>query len=432
VVSWFFTLVVLGLAARRQVDRDVTRTRDTAAGLIATVNATNRPTRDSGPSSSDADTQAVELARSAGAAVALLAGDRVILTSLSPGATRDLSRLVAARLPPEGAAVLGGERFAFRRAHASDRRSGYVLASIAAHTADATRHMLNLFAAFAIGTLLLVFGGGLWIVRAVTTPLRHLSASIDELASTRSLRAHLTPTGDCREIDAFTETLNHWIRSLSAAEREAEHAYTSAIRALAAAVDARSADTIGHSDRVSALAVTIGQTMGLSDGDLEGLRLGALLHDIGKIGVPDAILRKPEPLTESEQAQVKQHPLLGARILRSVPFLRPHIPIVELHHERPDGQGYPYGLHENATPLVARIVHVADAYDAMTSSRPYRPRQSDASAMTELWRYAGSEFDAEVVEACARSPRPLARAEAEDALPVPKPADPEPIEAALV
>lgn len=429
---WLFTVVVFGLAARRQVDRDVTRTLDIAASVIATADAARRPTLDAENSTSEVGTQAVALARSAGAAVAMLSGDRVVMTSLSPAATRDLSRLVAARMPVEGAAVLGGERFAFRRVLASERRTGYVLTSIAAHTADVTAQMLSVFAAVAIGTAFLVVGGGLWLARAMTKPIGALTVSVETLAATRNLRAPLAGTGFCRELDAFTETFNHWLLSQSAAERETETAYTAAIRALAAAVDARSPHTAGHSERVSALAVTIGQTMGLSDNDVEVLRLGALLHDIGKIGVPDSILRKPDPLTESEQAEVRQHPVLGARILRSVPFLAPHIPIVELHHERPDGRGYPYGLHQDATPLIARIVHVADAYDAMTSTRPYRPRQSDASAMTELWRFAGSEFDAEVVEAFARSPRPLARAEADEATQAPVAADPELIEAALV
>ena len=103
------------------------------------------------------------------------------------------------------------------------------------------------------------------------------------------------------------------------------------------------------------------------------IRLGALLHDIGKIGVADDILRKPGPLTAEEFEQIKRHPGLGARILRQVPFLAPHLPIVELHHERPDGKGYPFGLRGDDIPLAARIVHVADAFDAMTSARAYRP-----------------------------------------------------------
>jgi HD-GYP domain-containing protein (c-di-GMP phosphodiesterase class II) len=111
------------------------------------------------------------------------------------------------------------------------------------------------------------------------------------------------------------------------------------------------------------------------------------------------VLRKPGPLTPEEFELIKEHPALGARILRSVPFLAPHLPIVELHHERPDGRGYPHGLSSCQTPLLARIVHVADAFDAMTSARAYRPAGESVEAMRELWRCAGTQFDAEVVQA---------------------------------
>ena len=139
--------------------------------------------------------------------------------------------------------------------------------------------------------------------------------------------------------------------------------------------------------------------MRVGDEDLEVLRLGALLHDIGKIGIRDNVLTKAGPLTREEFDIIKTHPTIGAHILRQVPFLCRHLPIVELHHERPDGRGYPHGLIGHATPLLARIVHVADAFDAMTSARAYRGAQESSHAISELWRYAGSQFDAEVVEA---------------------------------
>ena len=117
--------------------------------------------------------------------------------------------------------------------------------------------------------------------------------------------------------------------------------------------------------------------------------------------MPDEVLLKPGALSDAEFDIIKQHPVAGARILRSVPFLVPHIPIVELHHERPDGRGYPYGLRGDEIPMPARIVHVADAYDAITSKRAYRGSRPSGDALREIWRFAGTEFHAEVVGALA-------------------------------
>lgn len=143
----------------------------------------------------------------------------------------------------------------------------------------------------------------------------------------------------------------------------------------------------------------MGRQMQISEADLDVLRLGALLHDIGKIGISDEVLRKPSALTVEEYEQLKRHPALGARILRQVPFLAPHIPIVELHHERPDGQGYPFGLRGDEIPLIARIAHVADAFDAIVSARAYRPARGPAEAVAELQQHAGTQFDSASVEA---------------------------------
>jgi putative nucleotidyltransferase with HDIG domain len=193
------------------------------------------------------------------------------------------------------------------------------------------------------------------------------------------------------------------IQSVKAAEAERLSAYVGTIRALALALDARDAYTAGHSERVSVLSVAMGRHLSLSARDLEVVRLGALLHDIGKIGVPDSVLMKPGKLTDAEFQAIRQHPVLGARILRSVPFLAPHIPIVELHHERPDGRGYPHGLRGDDIPLAARIVHVADAYDAITTARAYRGARPSSEALQELWRCAGTEFHADIVDALTKA-----------------------------
>jgi putative nucleotidyltransferase with HDIG domain len=184
-----------------------------------------------------------------------------------------------------------------------------------------------------------------------------------------------------------------------AAEAEAEATYLGAVRALTASLDARDPYTAGHSERVSVVSVAIGEQMQLDPEAIEILRLGALLHDVGKIGVPDEVLRKRGRLTVAEYDAIKAHPLAGARILQSIPFLARHIPIVELHHERPDGRGYPYGLAGDAIPMAAQIVHVADAFDAMTSARAYRPARLPIEAIAELRNGSGTDFDSVAVEA---------------------------------
>jgi putative nucleotidyltransferase with HDIG domain len=241
----------------------------------------------------------------------------------------------------------------------------------------------------------------MWLARTLARPIDTLSRSLAALASSRDFDRPVARTGSSVEVDALTDTFNSLMSTVAAAEDETRGAYVGAIRALALALDARDPYTAGHSERVSTISVTVGRHMGLSEDDLDTLRLGALLHDIGKIGITDDVLRKPGPLTPLEYEAIKQHPVTGARILRSVAFLARHLPIVELHHERPDGKGYPYGRMGDEIPVLARIVHVVDAFDAMTSARAYRPPRSAAEALQELWRYAGSQFDADVVQALA-------------------------------
>jgi putative nucleotidyltransferase with HDIG domain len=323
--------------------------------------------------------------------------------TLPPPMTRAFSRSVSAADTGDGTLDLLGEAFAYRRLVRFGDVSVYALGSIDRLALESTTAALRTVGLIAIGAGVLALVGSVWLAHSVTKPIGALSRALHELAMTRDLRSQLTPSGSSRELDALTETFNRLLAGVAAAEAQTEAAYTGAIRALAAALDARDPYTAGHSERVSVLSVAIGRTLQLPQADLEVLRLGALLHDIGKIGVPDAVLLKTGPLTHAEYDQIKQHPVLGARILRSVPFLAPHISIVELHHERPDGLGYPYGLQADATPLAARIVHAADAFDAMTSARAYRHARPVDAAIKELWRCAGTQFDAEIVEALALS-----------------------------
>jgi putative nucleotidyltransferase with HDIG domain len=181
--------------------------------------------------------------------------------------------------------------------------------------------------------------------------------------------------------------------------RQLQHANMTTVEALAAAVDAKDPYTRGHSQRVSAYAVAIATALGLSATDIARVRLAGLLHDVGKIGIPDAILAKAGPLTEEEFAVIRQHPEIGERMLANVPFLCEILPAVRHHHERWDGRGYPDGLAGTAIPHDAVILAVADAFDAMTSSRTYREALSFAEAWRRLQESSGTQFAPAIVGA---------------------------------
>ena len=176
-----------------------------------------------------------------------------------------------------------------------------------------------------------------------------------------------------------------------------------ALRSLAAAIETRDDYTGGHVERVARYAAATGRELGLSGDDLRALWIGALLHDVGKIGVPDEVLKKPGALTAEEYEQMKRHPEIGARIMERSSFLRPGIPAVLHHQEHFDGSGYPFGLCGEAIPLHGRIVAVVDTYDAIVSSRPYRDARTCAQAMDEIRRHAGTQFDPAVVDAFFRA-----------------------------
>ena len=338
---------------------------------------------------------AQELSNLSTAGVIITVKDSVVARTVPDDVARDL---VASKLTA-GTATLGDEEYAIRTILASGPARIYTLRSIDAAARNATRDALVAVGLIAFGSFILAAIGSLVLARLVSEPINRVSGEIATMTSARDFGRTLELTGSSRELDALTTAFNDLMRGLSAAEAETRSAYLGAIRALAAALDARDPYTAGHSERVSTLSVMMGRMMNLGTGELEVLRLGALLHDIGKIGVGDEILRKNGPLTPEEFEQIKRHPALGARILRQVPFLAPHLPIVELHHERPDGRGYPFGLRGEEIPLDARIVHVADAFDAMTSARAYRAARPASVAFAELQRFSGTQFDPACVEA---------------------------------
>src|SRR5207245_9601495 len=187
--------------------------------------------------------------------------------------------------------------------------------------------------------------------------------------------------------------------ALEGALAETERTYDTTLQALSNALDVRDSETEGHSQRVLRYMELIADRLSLGLDDLPTLRRGALLHDIGKIGVPDNVLRKPAALSDAEWVVMKRHPEHGARIISQIPFLEDVSRIVRHHHERWDGRGYPDGIAGEAIPLGARIVAACDAYDAMVSDRCYRTARSPAGAREELMRQAGRQFDPGVVVA---------------------------------
>jgi putative nucleotidyltransferase with HDIG domain len=300
---------------------------------------------------------------------------------------------------PTVTAQLNGEQYAIRTLLNSGPVRIYSLTSIDAAAREAQSKAMWALGTVALGGFVLAAFGSLWLARTLTDPIKRVAGDIATMTAARDFGRTLEIAGTSRELDALATAFNELMGGLTTAEAETQSAYLGAIRALAAALDARDPYTAGHSERVSALSVLIARQLQLTEAEVDIIRLGALLHDIGKIGVADHILRKPGPLSADEFEQIRRHPGLGARILRKVPFLEPHLAIVELHHERPDGKGYPFGLLGDNIPLDARIVHVADAFDAMTSARAYRPARAASVALVELQRYSGTQFDSASVDA---------------------------------
>ncbi len=194
-------------------------------------------------------------------------------------------------------------------------------------------------------------------------------------------------------------------RELKTAFEQIRATYDTTLEALMEALDTRDTETQGHSRRVSEYTVAVARRMGLQEPDLTQIRWGALLHDVGKIGVPDAILRKPGSLTPEEWIEMRKHPELGRRILSGIRFLEGAVPIVYCHQERYDGTGYPRGLKGEQIPLGARIFAVVDTLDAMTMNRPYRKALPYEQARTEIGKFAGLQFDPQVVESFLKVPK---------------------------
>jgi HD-GYP domain-containing protein (c-di-GMP phosphodiesterase class II) len=248
---------------------------------------------------------------------------------------------------------------------------------------------------------------GIWAARRLTTPLHVLTESSRTIAGGDfSHRVNLKSRTEFGELaqtfNTMSDDLEQFVDELKKAAQENHTLFLNAIQMLAGAVDEKDPYTRGHSDRVTRYSVLIATEMGLKEDDVEKIRVSAQLHDVGKIGIEDRILKKPGALTPEEFEIMKTHTTKGAAILRPVEALRDMLPGIELHHESLDGRGYPYGLKGEQIPLMPRIIMVADTFDAMTTNRPYQAAMDPEYVIRIINSLAATKFDPTVVAAMTK------------------------------
>jgi putative nucleotidyltransferase with HDIG domain len=335
---------------------------------------------------------------------AILAQNGEILRSSVPSASRaELeSALRNCGNQAECETRVGGETYLTLAADTINFGNGYTLRSL--QSLDSVNGpvqsvLREAFLIASLGALLAAAALSFFSSRSIVRPIAAVVSSLRQSEETGTLPSFQSNPASIHEIRELIESFARAAAAVRESRENLQQAYVEFIGSLAGALDARDDYTAGHSRRVTEYSCVIAEEMKITGTDLEVIRVGALLHDIGKIGVMDSVLRKPTKLSSDEMAMVQQHPSIGRRILEGVRGFQSYLPIVELHHENWDGTGYPLHLSDVKVPLCARIVHVADAYDAMTSARPYRLALSHDTAMRELKRYAGIQFDPEVVRA---------------------------------
>jgi HD-GYP domain-containing protein (c-di-GMP phosphodiesterase class II) len=257
---------------------------------------------------------------------------------------------------------------------------------------------------FVIGVMLAALALGYLFALGITTPIRGLVESTRAIS--RAEFHERVDVGGAAEISELAETFNQMaghieshVEKLKEAAVENRELFLGSIRMLAAAIDEKDPYTRGHSGRVARYSLIMGETLGLNAEELDRLRIAALLHDVGKIGVDDRVLKKAGKLTDEEFDLMKQHPSKGANIMRPVAQLKDMLPGIELHHEQMDGGGYPYGLRGEEIPLMARIISVADTFDAITTNRPYQSAMDLGFAIERIRSLTGRKFDPMVVNA---------------------------------
>jgi putative nucleotidyltransferase with HDIG domain len=250
----------------------------------------------------------------------------------------------------------------------------------------------------AIMAIALSIGISVFAARRITNPLEVLTQFSRAIAAGDfSQRVHVKSRTEIGELaqtfNVMSEELEHFVLDLKRAATENRELFMGSIQMLAGAVDEKDPYTRGHSDRVTRYSLLIAKEMGVSEDFIETVRISAQLHDVGKIGIEDRILKKPGALTPEEFEIMKTHTTKGANILRSVTQLKDMIPGIELHHESLDGRGYPHGLKGDQIPLLARIIAVADTFDALTTNRPYQQAYNPVDALKIIHNLSGKRLD---------------------------------------
>jgi putative nucleotidyltransferase with HDIG domain len=290
--------------------------------------------------------------------------------------------------------------------------------------AAAERSIRKLILAAAAVILVIAFFGTLVLSSIFTHPVKRLHKGVLSLASSETFQP--VPVHSSDELGALTRNFNRMAETILAQKttlqnqktilqnqkadlqekaNKLEEAYISVVHVIAASLDARDPYTIRHSDRVAQLSCALGRRRGMDEEELSHLERAAIFHDIGKFKTPDNLLRKGESLSSDEEEQMKSHPVDGAEILGMVPLLHRYIPVVRGCHEWYNGDGYPDGLKGEDIPLHARIIALADAFDAMTTDRPYREALSPEEAIDEILQFRGTQFSPELADAFAEMVR---------------------------
>jgi len=256
---------------------------------------------------------------------------------------------------------------------------------------------------FALAAMVLGSVAARWL----TSPILRLSAAAQKIAggdlSARVETKNITEIGQLGvSFNTMSDKLEEHIASLAHAARENRELFVGTVKALAAAIDGKDKYTRGHSERVARISVAIGKQLALPEDELETLRISALLHDVGKIAIDDNILKKPAALTTEEFEIMKTHPVRGYKIMSQIPAMKDFLPGMYMHHEMVNGQGYPQGLKDEQIPLQAKIVSVADTFDAMTIDRPYSKGMLLPEALERIGSFVGTRYDKRVVDALIR------------------------------